>query len=117
MADKTDNDSILDFTSVQSRRAIRPALRTETFGLAYTSNAAILILHDLRLILKTLHMVTLKDREKLFNVTIHNGLITEKILMIYINAPIDVQNKRIAEHIILISKTYKLTDVMTKSGM
>lgn len=75
---------------------VRSALGVKAFGLAEISDAAVIIVNGLNLILnRTSKILILADSETLFNVVIRNGTTTEKKLMIYIKASQEAYNEGI----------------------
>ena len=79
LADKNNNTNLIDYASIKSQRVVRSVLGAETLGLADACDAAIMIQHDLKLMLKkTLKITVLTDSATLFNVLMRNGNTTEK---------------------------------------
>lgn len=84
IVNKSNNANLVDFASVKSIIVVRSSLGAETFGISDACDAAILIHHYLKLILKlTLKIVIITDRETFFNIIIRNGPATEKRQEIY----------------------------------
>lgn len=73
MADKHQNSSLIDYSSIKPRKNVRSVLGAETF-----SNVAIVIEHDLKQIInRRIKIKILTHIETLFNVIIRNASTTE----------------------------------------
>ena len=90
-------------------------LGAETFALADACDAAIVLQHELKGILKrTLKIRILTDSDTLFKVVIRNAATTEKRLMIDVKAAREAYNQGIIEDVMWIRRDYNLADAMTK---
>lgn len=115
LADNENNGNIIDYSSTKSRRVVRSVLGAETFGMADACDAAIVIQHDMKKILKrTFKIKLLTDSETLFNVVIRNASTTERRLMIDIKAAREAYNEGTINDVVWIRRDYNLADAMTK---
>lgn len=71
LADKTGTENLIDYSSITSRRVVRPVLGEESFGLADACDAAIILHHDLpKIRRRTVKIAILADSATLFNALI-----------------------------------------------
>lgn len=76
--DKYNNENLIKYASVKSRRVIRSVLGADMFALEDACDAAILLQHDLNIIInKTLKISLLTDSATIFNFIIRNAPTTE----------------------------------------
>lgn len=118
LADKNNDVSLIGFSSVLSRRVVRPVLGAETFSLAYACDAATVMQHKLKNILgRRLKIKILADSETLFNFIIRDASTTERRLMIHVKAVREAYNDVTVEDDIWIRRNYNLADVVTKTSL
>lgn len=87
LVDGSGNACVVLFASSKSKRVFRSVLGAEIFAFADGADEALILMHDLRYMLKEeVPLKALTDSSSLFSIIIRSTSITERRLMIYLQA-------------------------------
>lgn len=116
LIDKYNNDNLIYYASVKSRKVVRSVLGAETFSMADSCDTANMKHHNLKHILGIdLKITILIDSAALFDVMIRNAPTTGKRLKIDNEAATKAYDEEIVDDNIWIRQKYNLADALTKT--
>lgn len=118
LTNNSEKASILNFNSYKSKRVLRSVLGGETLAFSDAFDAAYSIRHDLQRILRReIPLAMLTDSMSLFKVIINSSTMTEKRLMIDLNAARDAYKTSDIGHIGWLRSGSNLANGLTKLGI